>query len=393
MPTTDSAPIKIGVLYSLGGVTSIVERSQLQATQLAAEEVNAAGGVLGRELQLVCLDPACEPGRYGRLSEALILEHGARLIMGCYMSSTRKAVIPVVERHNALLFYATPYEGFEYSRNVFYAGAAPNQNILPLAGYMLSHHGLRVAMVGSDYVCPYESNRVMGDLIRERGGEQVGEVYLPLNAPIEEYRRVAARIRQAEPDFIFSTVVGEGIAHLHRALHDAGIDPYAMPVASHMSNEAELAMLGADLAEGLITCASYFGTVLTAENQRVMARQRARFGDAAVTNVCWEAAYFQMHLLAKAIALAGSDEPGHVARALPGLEFDAPQGRVCIDTRNNHTHLHPRIGRCTARGDFELIARAPVRVQPDPFVVSQEAPAWTDRGGEHRVAGRLPELL
>jgi branched-chain amino acid transport system substrate-binding protein len=393
MPTIACDPIKIGVLYSLEGVTSTVERSQQQATRLAAEEINAAGGVLGRELQLVCLDPACEPGRYGRMSESLILEHGARLIMGCYMSSTRKAVIPVVERHNALLFYATPYEGFEYSRNVFYAGAAPNQNILPLAGYMLSHHGLRVAMVGSDYVCPYESNRVMGDLIRERGGEQVSEVYLPLNAPIEDFRRVAARVRQSQPDFIFSTVVGDGIAHLHRALHEAGIDPYAMPVASHMSNEAEVAMLGADLAEGLITCASYFRTLVSPENQRVMARQRARFGDGAMSNVCWEAAYFQMHLLAKAIAVAGSDEPGHVARALPGLEFDAPQGRVGIDASNNHTHLHPRIGRCTARGDFELIARAPARVPPDPFVVSQTAPAWTDRGGERQVAGLLPELL
>jgi branched-chain amino acid transport system substrate-binding protein len=100
-----------------------------------------------------------------------------------------------------------------------------------------------------------------------------------------------------------------------------------------------------------------------------------------------------MHLLAKAMALAGSDEPGHVARALPGLEFDAPQGRVCIDVGNNHTHLHPRIGRCTARGDFEIIARAPDRVSPDPFVVSQTAPAWTDRDGEHREAGRMPELL
>lgn len=393
MLTTTRAPIKIGVLYSLEGVTSVVERSQLQATQLAAEEINAAGGVLGRELVLVCLDPACAPDRYARLSEALILEHGARLIMGCYMSNTRKAVIPVVERHNALLFYATPYEGFEYSRNVFYAGAAPNQNILPLAGYMLSHHGLRVAMVGSDYVCPYESNRVMGDLIRERGGERVGEIYLPLNAPFEDFQQVAARLRQAQPDFIFSTVVGEGIVHLHHALRDAGIDPYAMPVASHMSNEAEAAMLGADLAEGLITCASYFRTVATAENQRVMARQRARFGDAAVTNVCWEAAYFQMHLLAKAITLAGSDEPGHVARALPGLEFDAPQGRVCVDGHNNHTHLHPRIGRCTASGSFELIASAPARVQPDPFVVSQTAPAWTDLGGERAVAGPVPELL
>ena len=189
MPTSDSRPITIGVLYSATGVTSAAERTQLQATQMAVEEINAAGGILGREVRLASHDPACSPRRCASLAEQLILEQGVRLIMGCYMSSTRKAVIPIVERHNALLFYATPYEGFEYSRNVFYAGAAPNQNILPLAGYMLASHGSRVAMVGSDYVCPYESNRVMSDLIHERGGEKVCEIYLPLDAGLDELSR------------------------------------------------------------------------------------------------------------------------------------------------------------------------------------------------------------
>lgn len=377
MPTTDHLPIKIGVLYSTTGVTSAVELTQQQATQLAIEEVNAAGGVLGRELQAVCLDPACTPRRYAALTEELILEHGVRLIMGCYMSSTRKAVIPIVERHNALLFYATPYEGFEFSRNVFYAGAAPNQNILPLAGYMLSHHGVRVAMVGSDYVCPYESNRVMSDLIHERGGDKVLEAYLPLGAPLDSYRDVAVRLRQLEPDFIFSTVVGEGIVHLHRSLADAGLDPYAMPVASHMSSEAEVAAMGADLAEGLITCASYFQALDRSENHRAVAAHRKRFGDGAVTNMCWEAAYFQMHLLADAMRRARSDDPTLITRVLPGLEFDAPQGRVRIDEYNNHTYLHPRIGRCNASGQFEVIASAPERVKADPYMVSHSAPAWT----------------
>ncbi len=164
---TGSTPgsLKIGVLYSRSGVTSAAETTQLQATILAVDEINRAGGVLGREIELVCLDPQCQPRNYADLAEQLILKHRVRLIVGCYMSSTRKAVIPIVERHNALLFYATPYEGFEYSRNVIYTGAAPNQNTLPLAGFMLTHYGSRVTMIGSDYVCPYESNRVMSDLI------------------------------------------------------------------------------------------------------------------------------------------------------------------------------------------------------------------------------------
>lgn len=370
-------PIRIGVLYSRSGVTSGVETTQLQATVLAAEEINRAGGVSGREIELVCLDPQCQPRLYADLAEQLILEHRVRIIVGCYMSSTRKAVIPIVERHNALLFYATPYEGFEYSRNVIYTGAAPNQNTLPLAGFMLTQFGSRVSMIGSDYVCPYESNRVMSDLILERGGEKVDETYLSLDAPWESYLEVAKRIKQRSPDFIFSTVVGEGIPHLYRAFAQVGLDPYRMPIASHMTSEAEIAVMGNDLAQGHITSAAYFQSIDTAENLAALARYQARFGDDQPTNMCWEAAYFQMHLLADAIRRVGAEDPTLLLRVLPGLEFEAPQGRVRIDEHNNHTYLHPLIGRANAQGRFDIIGRAPGRVKADPYVVSHITPEWT----------------
>jgi branched-chain amino acid transport system substrate-binding protein len=372
-----SDPIKIGVLYSRSGVTSAVETTQLQATMLAAAEINRAGGVLGREVELVCLDPQCQPRRYAELAEQLILEHRVRIIVGCYMSSTRKAVIPIVERHNALLFYATPYEGFEYSRNVIYTGAAPNQNTLPLAGFMLTQFGSRVSMIGSDYVCPYESNRVMSDLILERGGEKVDETYLALDAPWESYLEVAKQIKQRSPDFIFSTVVGEGIPHLYRAFAHVGLDPYRMPIASHMTSEAEIAVMGNDLAQGHITSAAYFQSIDTAENLAALARYQARFGADQPTNMCWEAAYFQMHLLADAIRRVGAEDPTLLLRVLPGLEFEAPQGRVRIDEHNNHTYLHPLIGRVNAHGRFDIIGRAPERVKADPYVVSHITPEWT----------------
>jgi branched-chain amino acid transport system substrate-binding protein len=381
MSKRTAMPIKIGVLYSSTGVTSLVERTQLKAIQLAAEEINAAGGVLGRELKLVSLDPASTPEKYPGMAEKLICEHGVRLIMGCHMSSTRKAVIPIVERHNALLFYATPYEGFEYSRNVFYAGAAPNQNILPLASYMLSHHGTRVAMVGSDYVCPYESNRIMSELIQERGGEKAHEEYLPLNATLGDFKDVVNRIKALSPDFIFSTVVGVGNAHLHRALADIGLSPLMAPVASHMCSETDIDAIGANLAEGLITCASYFQSLDTSQNNRVVAQYKARFGEDHCTNACWEAAYFQTHLIAKALSKAGSEDPTLLSQVLPGLDFDAPQGQVRIDEQNNHTYLHPKIGRCNSRGQFDVLASASELVRADPFVVAHTAPLWT--GAQH----------
>jgi branched-chain amino acid transport system substrate-binding protein len=383
MQSKTSMPIKIGVLYSTSGVTSLVERTQLQATQLAVEEINATGGVNGREIQLIPLDPVCTPSNYADMAEKLIREYGVRLIMGCYMSSTRKAVIPIVERQNALLFYATPYEGFEYSRNVFYAGAAPNQNILPLASYMLSHYGMRVAMVGSDFVCPYESNRIMNELIQERGGEKVNETYLPLNATLNDFKSVASRIHALSPDFIFSTVVGAGNAHLQRALAYAGLDPFKTPVASHMSSETEIAAIGADLTEGLITCAGYFQSLPTVENLRVMTLQKARFGDSGSMNVCWEAAYLQMHLLAKAISICESDDPTLLSRILPGLEFEAPQGLVKIDEQNNHIYLTPRIGRCNSKGQFDVLASASELVRSDPFVIAHTSPLWTAEKNAH----------
>src|ERR1700730_14555620 len=372
-----SEPIRIGVLYSRSGVTAAVERTQFQATILAVEEINRAGGVSGREIELVCLDPQCKPRCYAQLAEELIVEHRVRIIVGCYMSSSRKAVIPIVERHNALLFYATPYEGFEHSRNVIYTGAAPNQNTLPLAGFMLTQFGSRVSMIGSDYVCPYESNRVMSDLILERGGEKVDETYLSLDAPWESYLDAVKRIKRLAPDFIFSTVVGEGIAHLYRAFAQVGLDQYRMPIASHMTSEAEIAVMGNDLAEGHITSAAYFQTVDTPANRGAVARYQARFGESQPTNMCWEAAYFQMHLLADAIRRVGSDDPTLLLRVLPGLEFDAPQGRVRIDEHNNHTYLHPLIGRVNVQGRFDIIGRAPERVKADPYVVSHITPSWT----------------
>jgi branched-chain amino acid transport system substrate-binding protein len=150
-----------------------------------------------------------------------------------------------------------------------------------------------------------------------------------------------------------------------------------MPIASHMTSEAEIAVMGNDLAQGHITSAAYFQSIDTAENLAALARYQARFGADQPTNMCWEAAYFQMHLLADAIRRVGAEDPTLLLRVLPGLEFEAPQGRVRIDEHNNHTYLHPLIGRVNAHGRFDIIGRAPERVKADPYVVSHITPEWT----------------
>jgi len=370
MTALHNPPIKIGVLFSSSGLTAPIEQSQQRATILAAEEINAAGGINGRQLELIFRDPASIPSRYATMIEQLIVEEQVRVVVGCYMSSTRKAVIPVVERHNALLLYPTFYEGFEYSRNVIYTGATPNQNSVPLASYMLSNFGSRVFMVGSDYVYPYESNRIMSDLVFEQGGEKLGEVYIPLDAGWESYLNVARKIAALRPDFIFSTVVGTGISHLYRAFAEVGMNPYETPIASLSTSETEVAAMGADIGEGHITAATYFQSIDSPLNRKVIANYQRRFGETVQTDTCWEAAYFQMHLLASAMSIAGSDDPNALLNTLPGLEIDAPQGRVRIDEHNHHTYLHPRIGRLNSRGQFDIVSESAGWTPAAPFQIS-----------------------
>lgn len=379
MKQRSQEPIRVGVLFSQTGVTSVIENSQRQATILATEEINQAGGIAGRPIELVVYDPQSRPARYGALAEKLILEDRVRIIAGCYMSSSRKAVIPVVERWNALLLYPTLYEGFEYSRNVFYTGAAPNQNSVQLADFMLRRFGSRVFLVGSDYIYPYESNRIMCDLILERGGEKVAEVYVALDAQADEFKAIARRIRDTRPSFVFSTVVGDSTALLHRAYAQAGLKPDVMPIASLTTCEAEIQQMGADIAEGHITSAPYFQSLPDAVNQACVQNYRRRFGDEQVTNQCWEAAYFQMHMLADAMRRMGTDNVSDLLRVLPGSSYAAPQGSVRIDEHNHHTYLHPRIGRANASGQFDILEQVERAVRPDPYLVSHSLQDWSAR--------------
>jgi branched-chain amino acid transport system substrate-binding protein len=341
MNTVAMEPIRIGMLFSQTGVTSVIEKGERMGTLLAVEEINEAGGIDGRPLRLVSYDPESSPARYQQLAERLILEDGVRVILGCYMSSTRKAVIPVVEKWHALLVYPTLYEGFEYSRNVVYTGAAPNQNSVQLAEFMLRTYGSRVFMVGSEYIYPYESNRIMSDLILERGGEKVAEHYLPLNAEWEAYLDIARKIKRLSPDFIFSTVVGDGTALLHRAYREVGLDPARMPIGSLTTCEAEVQQMGAALAEGHVTSAAYFQSVATELNARCVRKCKQRFGDDVVTNMCWEAACLRNHLVANALHQRAPTMCASccgAARSVPG-----PRRWVRVDEDNHHLPA-PRIG-------------------------------------------------
>ena len=364
-----SEPWRVGVLYSQTGVMAIIEETQLRATLLAIDEINEAGGVNGREIVPVVYDPASEARAFALCARRLMVEDGISTIFGCYTSSSRKAVLPVVERLNGLLWYPTLYEGFEFSPNVIYTGAAPNQNGVALCSYLVENYGTRFFFVGSDYVYPRETNRVMRDLLRSQSGEVVGEAYLDLRAKPTDFLPVMTQIKSAGADAIFSTVVGRSTIYLYQSYAEAGFDPRVTPIASLTTTESEVRGMGFDVAEGQITAASYFQSVANERNATFVARYKKRHGDDEPTNMCAESAYFQVHIFANALAQTNSVATDIIRPAVLGSDFDAPQGRVSVSAANGHTNLWTRIGRANRCGQFDIVRESLTSVWADPYLV------------------------
>lgn len=371
-----NASLTIGLLFSGTGVTADVERSQYYGALLAIDEVNRSQDSNGSRIGVRAQDLGCSPERYRSFTEHLIREEGVRLFVGCYMSSARKAVLPAIERADALLCYPTLYEGFEYSPNVFYGGPAPNQNSAPLAAYLIENYGSRVAFIGSDYIYPRESNHVMRHLYRQHGGIVLEEIYVPLYPSPEDIHNAVRRLISSEIDVIFSTVVGEGTAEVYRALADKCKSGGRPPIASLTTSEAEVAKMDPAIAAGHVVVAPYFSTIATAASQRFV-KACGEFFPAGVTTNAWaEASYHQTLSLARAVADAGTTDVAKVKERMYRSRISAPQGDVWIEAENNHTHLSSRIAEIDSHGQFRVQWESAAQVRPDPYVVVHQLENW-----------------
>ncbi|NVZ99097.1 transporter substrate-binding domain-containing protein [Pseudomonas gingeri] len=372
MPSTRTAVTKdqgwpVGVLYSRSGATAVTESEHFFGTALAIEEINALGGVLNLPLIPTAYDPKGSPEEYRRLTGKLLIEDEINVIFGCSRSSSRKAVLSLVERHNALLWYCSFYEGFEYSPNIIYTGAVPNQNSIQLAAYLLQNKGTRFFLVGADYIYPRESNRIMRDVVEQYGGEIVDEVYLPIDAGLEQLKDVLNEIRDAQPDVVFSTLVGQSARSFYQRYGEHGLDPKKIPIASLSMAEEEIRLIGPQLCEGHITAATYFGSLPNDSNQRFIELWRQRFGDRP-TSTWSEMAYSQVHLFARALERAGSLDRRKLVDAVHKVKFASPEGPIAIDAENNHCVLTPRIGICRSDGQFDVVWEGSGPVKPDPYL-------------------------
>jgi urea transport system substrate-binding protein len=370
----EEAPIRVGVLHSMTGTLAISARPVVDATLLAIEEINAQGGLLGRQLEPVIADGASDSDAFAAEAERLITQEKVSVVFGCWTSSSRKAVGPVFEKHNHLLFYPVQYEGLEQSPNIIYNGATPNQQVMPAVSYALTHFGPRVFLVGSDYVFPRTANEIIRDQVSALGGEVVGELYLPLGG--KNVAPMIDAIVTAKPDVILNTINGDSNIAFFRALREAGITPDRLPVVSFSISETELPELGAEAMAGNYAAWNYFQSVDTPENRAFLEKFRARFGADRVVSDPLEAAYFGVMLWAQAVRAAGSAEPAAVLAKIRGQGMHAPGGLAYIDGPTQHTWKYARIGRIRPDGQFDIVWSSDKPVRPMPFPLFRTRADW-----------------
>lgn len=364
----------IGVLFSVTGSYGTVGRSMLNGAKLAFGQINS-DVKFGIRLDPVFSDPGSDLSAYARAVENLLLQ-GIHHVVGCYTSSSRKEVIPVFEKRDALLWYPTHYEGFESSANVIYTGAAPNHHMLPLVDYLVRHIGRRVFCVGSNYIWAWESNRVLREELARHRGQVVGERYLPVGET--DVDCIIQAIFEADPDIVFNSLIGESAYTFFREFRKAcearGIDQVKRyPVASCNLSEPELESIGPEAIEGHLSSSVYFASIDTPENRDFVARYQQAFPQEPVPSAEAEAAYVAVILLAQSLRDARSDDLRAVKACAAHQSFPAPQGHVSIDPSTFHAHLTPRIGRSRKDGQFDIIFDAGRPVAPDPYLVDSSS--------------------
>lgn len=341
----------------------------LAGARLAAEEINAqpSGEI---EIELVPYDPAGDLQGYVAGANHLLVEERLEHVVGCYTSVSRKEVLPVFEKHDAMLWYPSHYEGFETSDNVVYSGAAPNQHIVPLCKHLLGDGRKRGWLIGSNYIWAWENNRIIREAMVAAGGEIVGERYCPLGET--DLGHIIEQIVADKPDFIFTSLIGSSLSafliQLSALCTARGIDlPETMPVTSCSFSESDLPYLG-DAGGGHIASAVYFSSVATDANRIFSEAWDSRFRHMGHASADAEATYTAVHMLAAAAQKAGGGGFDEVREAARGLEFDAPQGPIRIDPDNFHCWLRPRIARSRTDGTFEIISENNCAIQPDPYL-------------------------
>ena len=362
-----SETLRIGLLGSLTGPLAPVEQSIHDASLLAIDEVNAAGGVAGRQLEAVSADYASDTTRATFEATRLLRDEGIRLLAGGYTSASRVAIQPALHKHNGLLLYPTYYEGLESDPRTLYAGAVPNQFLVPFLEWVLEHLGDRVALIGSDYIYPRAAGAIAKRLVTDHRGTVLSDLYVPLGQT--DFGEVIAEIARVQPSVVISNLVGnDSVPAFYREYRSAGLRADSVPIAATVTTELDLRTMGPSVGAGHYMTASYFSTIDGPANRAFLEGLRRRTAVEPSAHAAQVGAYNAIRLLAVAaerVTDANSTEAW--LSALPGTVFaGSPEEHPITVGADLHTSHPAHIGRADEHGRFEIIKSWPASA-PDPY--------------------------
>jgi urea transport system substrate-binding protein len=381
--------IKVGILHSLSGTMAISETSLKDVALMTIDEINANGGVMGKKLEAVVVDPASNWPLFAEKARQLIVNDKVAAVFGCWTSVSRKSVLPVFKETNNLLFYPVQYEGEELEKNVFYTGAAPNQQAIPAVEYLMSKDGgaaRRFVLLGTDYVYPRTTNKILRAFLKSKGVKEsdIQELYTPFGHA--DYQTIVANIKKfsaAGKTAVISTINGDSNVPFYKELGNAGLKAADVPVVAFSVGEEELRGVDTKPLLGHLAAWNYFESVKSPANAAFVKKWKAYAlarklpnAASAVTNDPMEATYVGIHMWAQAVAKAKSTDTDKVIAAMAGQTFKAPSGyTLTMDATNHHLHKPVMIGEIKGDGQFSVVwkTKAPVRAQPwSPFIAGNE---------------------
>lgn len=373
---TSGDTIKLGFLNSTSGAMAISEQTVRDSLVMALEEINADGGILGKKIEPVVEDGASDPAVFAEKIEKLLTGDCVAAVFGGWTSASRKAMLPVVEADNGLLFYPVQYEGLEASKNIYYTGATTNQQIIPAMDFLKSEGVKTLFLAGSDYVFPRTANKIIKQYAKELGIEIVGEEYVPLDD--DDWTTQVAKIVETKPDFVFNTINGSSNVGFIKAYYEQGLSPETSPIISVSIAEEEAPAMGKDVT-GQYAAWNYFQSVESPTNEAFIKAFKAKYGEDRPTSDPMEAAYTSLYLYKALVEKAGSFDVDDINAAADGVTFDAPEGTVTIDGDNHHIAKTGLIGRINKDNQFDVVWSSEEPIEPDPFL---EGYSWWDPSGE-----------
>jgi urea transport system substrate-binding protein len=363
---TAGAAVKVGLLNSLSGTMAISEVTVKNSLLLAVEEINAAGGVLGKKIEPVSEDGASDWPTFAEKSQKLISQDKVAAVFGCWTSASRKAVLPVFEKNKSLLFYPVQYEGLEQSPYIFYTGATTNQQIVPGLDYLKAQGKTSVYLVGSDYVFPRTANKIIKAYAEANGMKVLGEDYAPLGST--EFSTIVNKVKASGAASVFNTLNGDSNVAFFKEYKAAGLTAEGMPVVSVSIAEEEVKSIGTQYLAGQLTAWNYYQTTPGAANEKFVAAYKAKYGADKPTSDPMEAAYTSVYLWKAMVEKAGSFEVEKVKAAAGGITFDAPEGKVTVDGTTQHISKTARIGRIGDDGLITEVWNSGQPITPDPYL-------------------------